>query len=73
MKPRFNVPFSPTEYLRADAFRRLIRDPQSLRRWPGTRMSAFDTATLSDRELNDLFDYLRYMANRKVPIPPVVR
>ena len=71
--PDLNVPFSPTEYLRADALRKLIRDPQSLRRWPGTRMSAFDTATLSDRELNDLFDYLRYMANRKVPIPPAPR
>jgi mono/diheme cytochrome c family protein len=69
--PDLNVPFNPTEYLRADALRRLIRDPQSLRRWSGTRMSAFDTATLSDRELNDLSDYLRHMANRKVPIPPL--
>jgi mono/diheme cytochrome c family protein len=68
--PDLNVPMNATEYLRADALRKLIRDPQSLRRWPGTRMSAFDTTTLSDREFNDLFDYLRYMANRKVPLPP---
>jgi len=67
--PDLNVPFSPTEYLRADALRRMIRDPQSLRRSPSTRMPAFDTAILSDRELNDVLAYLRYMANRKVPVP----
>ena len=65
--PDLNVPYNATEYLRADALRRLIRDPQSLRKWPGTRMSPFDKETLSDREFNELFDYLRYMANRKVP------
>jgi mono/diheme cytochrome c family protein len=66
--PDLNVPFNPTEYLRLDALRRMIRDPQSLRRSPATRMPAFDTSVLSDRELNDLLAYLRYMANRKVPV-----
>jgi mono/diheme cytochrome c family protein len=66
--PDLNVPFNPTEYLRADALRRLIRDPQALRRWPGTRMPGFDAATLSDRELNEVLAYLQYMANRKVPV-----
>jgi mono/diheme cytochrome c family protein len=68
--PDLNVPFNPTEYLRADALRRLIRDPQSLRRWPAAKMPGFDVATLSDRDLNDVLAYLRYMANRKVPAPP---
>ncbi len=63
--PDLNVPFNPTEYLRADALRRLIRDPQSLRRWPAGRMPGFDVSVLSDRELNDILAYLRYMANRK--------
>ena len=67
--PDLNVPYNATEYFRADALRRLLRDPQSLRRWPQTQMPAFDKETLSDRELNDLFDYLRYMASRKVPVP----
>jgi mono/diheme cytochrome c family protein len=69
--PDLNVPFNPTEYLRADVLRRLIRDPQSLRRWPSTRMPAFDATVLSDRELNDVLAYLRYMASRKVPVPAV--
>src|SRR5881392_899523 len=67
--PDLNVPFNPTEYLRADALRRLIRDPQSLRRWPGARMPGFSSAVLSDRDLNDLLAYLRNMADRKVPVP----
>jgi len=67
--PDLNVPFNPTEYLRADALRRLLRDPQSLRRWPAAKMPAFDTTILSDRELNDILAYLRHMTNRKVPVP----
>jgi mono/diheme cytochrome c family protein len=66
--PDLNVPYNPTEYLRADALRRFIRDPQSLRRWPNGKMPGFSVAILSDRELNDVLAYLRYMANRKVPV-----
>jgi mono/diheme cytochrome c family protein len=67
--PDLNVPFNPTEYKRLDALRRLIRDPQSLRRWPGAKMPGIGIAVMSDRELNDMLAYLRYMANRKVAIP----
>jgi mono/diheme cytochrome c family protein len=63
--PDLNTPYSPTEYLRIDALRRLIRDPQSLHRWPDARMPAYSKSALSDRELTDLVDYLRYMADRK--------
>ena len=66
--PDLNVPYSPTEYLRVDALRRLIRDSQSLRRWPAAKMPKFPNATLSDRELTDLLTYLRHMADRKVPL-----
>jgi len=66
--PDLNVPYNPTEYIRPDALRRLIRDPQSLRKWPQTRMPAFGTRVISDRELTDLLAYLRYMADRKVGV-----
>jgi len=66
--PDLNVPYNPTEYLRVDALRRLIRDPQSLRRWPTAKMPKFPNTTLSDRELTDLLAYLRHMADRKVPL-----
>jgi mono/diheme cytochrome c family protein len=67
--PDLNIPYSPTEYLRPEALRRLIRDPQSLRRWPASKMPAFDAKTLSDRELAELLAYLRHMADRKVAVP----
>ena len=68
--PDLNVPYNPTEYLRVDALRRLIRDPQSLRRWEAAKMPKFPAATLSDRELTDLLAYLRHMADRKVALSP---
>jgi mono/diheme cytochrome c family protein len=64
--PDLNIPYNPTEYLRIDALRRLIRDPQSLHRWPESRMPAYSKSALSDRDLTDLVDYLRYMADRKI-------
>lgn len=68
--PDLNVPYNPTEYLRVDALRRLIRDPQTLRRWPAAKMPKFPVTTLSDRELTDLLAYLRHMADRKVALTP---
>jgi mono/diheme cytochrome c family protein len=70
--PDLNIPYNPTEYLRPDALRRLIRDPQALRRWPGAKMPAFDSKTLPYRELAELLAYLRHMADRKV-VPPVAK
>jgi mono/diheme cytochrome c family protein len=66
--PDLNVPYNPTEYLRVDALRRLIRDPQSLRRWQAAKMPKFPVTSLSDRELTDLLAYLRHMADRKVAL-----
>jgi mono/diheme cytochrome c family protein len=63
--PDLNVPYSPVEYLGDDKLARLIRDPQSLRWWPNTRMSAIDEKTLSNADLKDLLAYLHHMAGRK--------
>jgi mono/diheme cytochrome c family protein len=70
--PDLNIPYNPTEYLRPDALRRLIRDPQALRRWPGAKMPAIDSRTLPDRDLAEVLAYLRHMADRKVA-PPVAK
>ena len=67
--PDLNVPYNPTEYMRVDALRRLIRDPQTLRRWPAAKMPAFEPKLLSDRDLSDLLAYLRHMADRKIAVP----
>jgi cytochrome c1 len=56
---------NPTELPQKTALRRLIRDPQSLRHFPGSRMSAFPKAILSDAELDHLIAYLEHMAARR--------
>ena len=63
--PDLNLPYSPTEYLRADLLRGFIRNPQSLRRWPQARMPAFSEKTLSDADLDAVLDYLKHMAERR--------
>lgn len=70
--PDLNIPYNPTEYLHPDALRRLIRDPQALRRWPAAKMPAFDSKVLPDRELAELIAYLRHMADRKA-VPPLAK
>jgi mono/diheme cytochrome c family protein len=64
--PDLNIPHSPTEYLREDMFRTLVRNPQNLRRWPQAKMPGFDPKVLSDADLDDLVAYLKHMAGRKV-------
>lgn len=64
--PDLNLPMNPTEYFQPAALKRYIRDPQSVRRWSGMRMEGFSPAELSDREIDRIIDYLRYMAGRKI-------
>lgn len=67
--PDLNIPHNPTEYLREDMLRTLVRNPQNLRRWPQAKMPGFDEKLLSDRDLDDLVAYLKHMAGRKVTAP----
>lgn len=67
--PDLNIPYNPTEYLRPEALRRVIRDPQALHRWTEAKMPAFDRKTLPDRELAELIAYLRHMTDHKVAQP----
>lgn len=64
--PDLNIPYGPTEYLRADLLRGFIRNPQSLHRWPQAKMQGFPTPqALSDADLDAVLAYLRYMAKHK--------
>jgi len=42
-----------------------VRNPQSVRYYPGSRMSGFPEAVLPNSELEDLIAYLAHMAGRK--------
>ena len=64
--PDLNLPYNPTEYLRAELLRGFIRNPQSLHRWPEAKMQGFPTAKeMSDADLDAVLAYLRYMAKHK--------
>jgi mono/diheme cytochrome c family protein len=64
--PDLNLPVNPTEYFDARALGSLIRDPASVRTWPGMVMRGFSGAAIPDSELSDLIAYLGYMSTRKV-------
>ena len=64
--PDLNLPYNPTEYLRADLLRAFVRNPQSLHRWPQAKMQGFPSAKeMSDADLDAVLAYLRYMARHK--------
>ncbi|MGL4962664.1 MAG: c-type cytochrome [Inquilinus sp.] len=65
--PDLNRPLSPTEYLAPAALHALIRDPASVRDWPDRKMEGFAPDQLSDREIEQIVAYLRYMAERQKP------
>ncbi|MGV2288076.1 cytochrome c [Trinickia sp. YCB016] len=64
--PDLNVPMNPVEYFKPAALHRYIRDPASVRNWPGRTMPGFAPDQLSDREIDLIVAYLAYMAPRKV-------
>ncbi|MCA3865555.1 MAG: cytochrome c, partial [Burkholderia sp.] len=63
--PDLNSPMNPVDYFQPAALRRYIRNPASVRDWPGRSMPAFPPDQLSDRELDQIVAYLAYMAKRK--------
>ena len=65
MGPDLNIPFNPTEYMGEKYLRQLIRDPQSLRRWPQSKMPGFSSKDLADSELDQIVAYLRSMSGQK--------
>lgn len=65
MGPDLNLPHSPTEYLKEDYFRMLVRDPQSLRTWKASKMSGFPEAVLPEAELDELWLYLSHMSRAR--------
>ena len=62
--PDLGVPMNPTRYMSPEGLRALIRDPKSVRTWPGQLMPAFDETKLSDADLDAVIAYLSHMAER---------
>jgi mono/diheme cytochrome c family protein len=64
--PDLNRPMNPTEYMTGVGLHALIRDPKSVRSWPGMKMNGLPPDLLSDNEIGLLIGYLKHMAVRKV-------
>jgi mono/diheme cytochrome c family protein len=63
--PDLNIPHSPTEYLHEEYLRKLVRNPQSVRQWKGSKMSAFSEDSLPDRDLDLIIAYLKHKAAQR--------
>lgn len=63
--PDLNTPMNPVDYFQPAALRRYIRNPASVRDWPGRTMPAFPPDQLSDRELEQVVAYLTHIAQRR--------
>jgi mono/diheme cytochrome c family protein len=64
--PDLNRPMNPTEYFTLPALRKFLRNPASVRNWPGRKMPAFEPNALSDADIDNIVRYLQYKAmNRK--------
>lgn len=67
MGPDLNQPMNPTEYFQPTALRQYLRDPASVRSWPGQSMTGYTREHISDAEMDALLAYLAHMATRRAP------
>jgi mono/diheme cytochrome c family protein len=65
MGPDLNLPHNPVEYFQPWVLKQFIRDPRSIRAWPGMQMHGFDKNAMSDRDIDDVIAYLGYMAKHR--------
>ena len=63
--PDLNQPMNPTRYLTPDGLRALIRDPKSVRSWPGQQMPGFPADQMTDSDINLVIGYLKHMAAQR--------
>jgi mono/diheme cytochrome c family protein len=64
--PDLNLPMNATEYMTETGLHALIRDPKSVRTWPGQKMNGWPPELLGDNDIDRIIAYLKHMAGRKV-------
>ncbi|HRN85374.1 MAG TPA: c-type cytochrome [Hyphomicrobium sp.] len=62
--PDLGRPMNVTEYLTPIGLRALIRDPKSVRTWPGQHMPGFGADQIPDPELDALVAFFAHIAER---------
>jgi mono/diheme cytochrome c family protein len=56
---------NPTRYLTREGLRALIRNPKSVRNWPGWQMPGFPADQMTRREIDLVISYLPHMVTRR--------
>lgn len=64
MGPDLNHPMNPIRYMTRDGLHALIRDPKSVRSWPGMQMPGFAPEQMTDEEIDSIVSYLQHIAVR---------
>jgi mono/diheme cytochrome c family protein len=67
--PDLSRPMNPTRYMTREGLHALIRDPKSVRAWPGMQMPGFAPEQMSDKEIDEVIAYLAHMAARRMASP----
>jgi mono/diheme cytochrome c family protein len=62
--PDLGQPMNVTSYITPSGIRAIVRDPKSVRTWPGQIMNGFTAEQIPDAELDGLMAYLAHMATR---------
>lgn len=62
--PDLGRPMNVTTYMTARGIHALIRDPKSVRTWPGQQMMGFDSEKIPDADIDALIAFLAYTAKR---------
>lgn len=62
--PDLGRPMNVTTYMTARGILALIRDPKSVRTWPGQQMMGFDSEKIPDADIDALIAFLAYTAKR---------
>jgi mono/diheme cytochrome c family protein len=63
--PDLGTPMNPVNYFQAEALRKFLRDPASVRHWPEQKMPAFSQDALSDTDIEAIVAWLSYKAKQR--------
>ena len=65
MGPDLGRPLNPVEWFQPAALRKFIRNPKSVRDWPGAKMAPMSEESLSDADIDAIVAWFTYKARRK--------
>jgi mono/diheme cytochrome c family protein len=63
--PDLARPMNPVDYFQAAALRKFLRDPSSVRDWPGQKMQGFSEESLPDADIDAIVAWLAYKAGKR--------